>query len=484
MKTYITLILAVLILTSCESFLEEKPRDFISPENFPASQSDAEMMLAGAMSTLYQERMYDRSLYFLAEASSDHTDPSATSGPRYDIGAFTYTADNEFVWRTWEACYIIINNTNIMIESLPNSQMPEQSINQYISAAKFLRAFSYFHLVRLYGEVPLLTAPVKDFTSASSMPRSPVADVYRFVLQDLEEAERFLPVEWAGMGVGRPDLGSCKSLLAEVYITAAGYPLKDQGMWSRAAAKAKEVIDMGKYSLMDDFASLWLVANRNNRESVMSLQNMTQTTNRSMMAVQTRPSNLPGGQAGWGMWHSNEQFLNTFDEEDDRKAASFLTEYKGMTYRNFPNAQPYIRKYFDAGRENFGEFNRRAPIYIPIFRYAEILLFHAEATNEANGGPTAEAYHSVNQVRTRAGLPALPPGLSQGDFREAVRRERSFELAFECKRRYDLVRWETFMDVFSKYKLTKNNVKPYHVIYPVPQRELLLNPNLGQNSGY
>ena len=477
-------VLASLALSSCESFLEEKPRDFISPGNFPVSQSDADMMLAGTMATLYQERMYDRSFYFLAEASTDHTRSSSASGPTLDISAFTYAADNEYIWRTWEACYIIINNSNVMIESLPNSQMLEDDINKYVSAARFLRAFAYFHLVRLYGDVPLLTEPVKDFTSASGMTRSPVADVYAQIVQDLEEAEKHLPAEWTGMGPGRPDLGSCKSLLAEVYITSAGFPLKDQSMWARAAAKAKEVIDMGRYRLIDDFADLWLIANRNNAEQIFSLQNMTETTNRSMMSVQTRPGNLPGGNAGWGMWHSNEEFLNTFDDTDDRKAASFLTEFGTMTYKDFPNAQPFIKKFFDAGRENFLEKNRRASNPFPIFRYAEILLFHAEALNEANGGPTPEAYSSINQVRERAGLPPLASGLSQSQFREKVRQERSFELAFECKRRFDVVRWETFMDVFSNYALTKANVAPYMVRYPVPQREYLLNPNLGQNEGY
>jgi starch-binding outer membrane protein, SusD/RagB family len=472
------------VLSSCESFLEEKPRDFISPENFPVSQGDAEMMLAGAMQTLYQERMYDRSLYFLAEASSDHTQPSALSGPRFDIGAFTHFSDNEFVWRTWEACYIIINNTNVMITRLPNSQMTEQNINRYVSAAKFLRAFAYFHLVRLYGEVPLIEEPVQDFTSAARMPRNSVSEIYQLIVNDLEDAEQFLPEEWSGMGVGRPDMGACKSLLAEVYITMAGFPMKDQSMWARAATKAKEVIDMGKYQLIGNFADLWLFANRNSVEDIFSIQGLTETTNRSMMSVQTRPGNLPGGNAGWGMWHSTEEFLNTFDDDDERKAASFLTEFGDMTYEQFPRAQPYIKKYFDVGRENFLENNRRGPIFMPLFRYAEILLFYAEALNEANGGPNAEAYNAINQVRTRASMAPLPEGLGQAAFREAVHQERSFELAFECKRRYDLVRWEKFIDVFSNFVPSKDNVRPHHIVFPVPERELLLNPNLGQNQGY
>jgi hypothetical protein len=486
MKTHklIYFIVVFVVLSSCENFLEETPRDFISPENFPVSEGDAEMMLAGAMQTLYQERMYDRSLYFLAEASSDHTQPSALSGPRFDIGAFTHFSDNEFIWRTWEACYIIINNSNVMINRLPDSEMSEQNKNRYISAAKFLRAFSYFHLVRLYGEVPLIAEPVQDFTSASAISRSPVSEIYQLIVQDLVEAEEFLPLEWAGMGVGRPDLGACKSLLAEVYITMAGYPIKEQSMWANAANKAKEVIDLGKYALLDNFADLWLVENSNSVEDIFSIQGRTETTNRSMMAVQTRPGNLPGGQAGWGMWHSTEEFLNTFDDEDERKSASFLTEFEDMTYQSFPRSQPYIKKYFDVGRENFLENNRRGPIYIPIFRYAEILLFYAEALNESNGGPNAEAYDAINQVRIRAGMVPLSEGLSQGAFREAVHQERSFELAFEAKRRYDVVRWERFMEVFSSFEPSRNDVGPHHVIFPVPEREFLLNPNLGQNPGY
>lgn len=482
-KAFTLILVSLLGLSSCESFLEETPRDFISPENFPVSQADAEMMLAGAMSTLYEERMYDRSLFFLAEASSDHTLPTANSGPRFDIGAFTYTSTNEFVWRTWEACYIIINNTNVMIDRLPGAPLPADVIQRYTAAAKFLRAFSYFHLVRLYGAVPLLSEPVLDFTSAKGMSRSSVQDLYAFIIRDLQEAEQHLPLEWTGMGAGRPDLGSCKALLTEVYITAAGWPLKDQTMWAKAAAKAQEIINLGKYELLENFEDLWLVANSNSKEDIFALQNKTTTTNRSMMAVQTRPGNLSGGEGGWGMWNTTEQFLNTFSDQDERKAATFLTEFRGMTFKSFNGARPYIKKYFDDGRDVFLENNRRAPIEIPIFRYAEILLFFAEARNEAEG-PTAEAYAAINQVRQRASLPALPEGLSQAEFRQAVRQERSFELAFELKRRYDVVRWETFMEVFSNFGPTQANVQSHHVLFPVPQRELLLNPQLGQNTGY
>lgn len=483
-KIFITIMfISIFIFTSCESFLEEDPKSFISPGNFPETQDDAEMMLAGAMSTLYTADVYDRSLYFLIEAGSDHTVPAASSGPNYEIGTFTMDSDNQFVVRTWEGLYTIINNANVMITSIPETNMSTENVDRYVAAAKFLRAFSYFHLVRLYGGVPLVTEPVQDFSSAAKMSRAPIEDVYALIIQDLQEAEMHLPVEWEGMGIGRPDLGSAKSLLTAVYITAAGWPLKQEGMWAKAAEKAREVMEMGKYDLKEDFGDLWLVEFRNSEEDIFSLQNMTSSTNRSQMSVQTRPRNLPDGEGGWGLWYTTEQFLHTFDDQDERKDPSFLTEFKGMTYEEFNHSQPYIEKYFDVGRENFSEFRKRGPIYIPIFRYAEILLFFAEAENEVNG-PTPEAYAAINEVRRRAEMPEIPEGLDQSSFREVVRQERSYELAFEGKRRYDLVRWEMFMEVFSNYEPTQGNVAPHHKLYPIPLREIQLNPELDQNPGY
>ncbi|MEX2403687.1 MAG: RagB/SusD family nutrient uptake outer membrane protein, partial [Balneolales bacterium] len=149
----------------------------------------------------------------------------------------------------------------------------------------------------------------------------------------------------------------------------------------------------------------------------------------------------------------------------------------------YGRGEPYLKKWTDIGRDNLAERGNNTDTQIPIYRYAEILLFIAEAENEANSGPTPEAYLAINEVRERAGIDPLS-GLGQEQFREAVRKEREFELAFELKRFYDIKRWDIFMEVFTEYPNSQGNVQEHHVYYPIPQREIQLNPGLGPNEGY
>ena len=145
---------------------------------------------------------------------------------------------------------------------------------------------------------------------------------------------------------------------------------------------------------------------------------------------------------------------------------------------------PYYGKFFDAGGPGMiNQNNSRTDLNWPIYRYAEVLLMYAEAENEANG-PTGAAYSAINLVRARAKLPDLPVGLSQDQFRVAVHQERSWELAFESKRVFDLKRWGQFYDTLSVDPVAKLGLKPFHVLMPIPQYEMDLDPALVQNPGY
>ncbi len=143
---------------------------------------------------------------------------------------------------------------------------------------------------------------------------------------------------------------------------------------------------------------------------------------------------------------------------------------------------PYYGKFFDANGSIQNSQNQRTDLNWPIYRYAEVLLMFAEAENEANG-PTTPAYDAINQVRARAHLPPLA-GLSQDSLRAAVHQERSWELAFESKRLFDLKRWGFFYDTLKIDPVAKIGIQPYHVLLPIPRREIDLDAALGQNPGY
>lgn len=476
-----------MVFTSCDEFLEENPKDFLSPENIKTEQ-DAEMMLNGTLYYYNHPDLYERGFYLLGEISSDQSTVKYTSGSFYEIDSYSHHPLSDYVKSVWRGFYQTINCANFLISKTPNGDFNQDMKDRYVAAGKFLRAFSYFHLVRLYGALPLIVEPVQDFNSAAELPRSSVEDIYQQIISDLEYAELVLPVEeWPAYG--NPTKGAAKTLLAKVYLTMAGYPINDDSMWAKAAAKSKEVMDMGRYGLVDDFNDLWLIAKKNSKEHIFCFQNNTTSSARSLMCVQSRPSGSFEGnkitESGWAMWCATEEFLNEFSDDDVRKAGSFCTEFQGVPYSSFPAGEPYIKKFIDADREGDDYFqrNKRTNTNHTIFRFAEVLLINAEAENEVNGA-SIEAYASINQVRNRAGLEDLEAGLSKEQFRENLKKERSFELAFECKRRYDLVRWGDFEEVMSTDKYAGAFFEPEYVLYPIPGNELTINSSLEQNPGY
>jgi hypothetical protein len=144
---------------------------------------------------------------------------------------------------------------------------------------------------------------------------------------------------------------------------------------------------------------------------------------------------------------------------------------------------PYYGKFFDADGTIQNNQRQRTDLNWPIYRYAEVLLMFAEAENEASG-PTPGAYAAINLVRERAKLPDLPPGLSQDQFRAAVHQERSWELAFESKRLFDLKRWGEFYAPLKNDPVAQGAIQPFMVFLPIPQHEIDLDPALGQNDGW
>ena len=477
-----------LFFFSCNDFLEEKPKDFLTPENIK-TEKDAEMMLLGTLSYYNSPDLYERAFYLLSEISSDQTIVKYTSGSLYEIDSYSHHTLSAYVKAVWRGLYKTINSANLLIDKVPSSDLNDDLKERYIASGKFIRALSYFHLVRLYGGVPVLTKSVEDFSSENGLKRSEVAEVYQQIVSDLEFAEKNLPVEeWNAYG--KPTRGAAKTLLAKVYLTMAGYPINDTSMWEKAATKSKEVLNLSRYDLIEDVNDLWLISKKNSKEHIFCIQNNTSLSSRSLMCVQSRPKGRSADgkkitESGWAMWGSTIDFYNKFSDEDLRKSASFCTEFQGVPYINFPTKQPYIQKWIDANRDGRDYFqrNKRTDTNFPIFRYAEVLLINAEAENEAFG-PTEAAYFSINKVRNRAGLDNLDAGLSKDQFRSALKKERSFELAFECKRRFDLVRWGDFDEVMSEDESAKAFFKTTHILYPIPEGDRILNTNLEQNPGY
>ncbi|WP_075558280.1 RagB/SusD family nutrient uptake outer membrane protein [Parabacteroides timonensis] len=494
MKTYINKIVAtglcslLLFTSSCSSFLSEEPKDFLSPENLPNTESECNMLLMGAMS-YWRSNNFERHINFIAEATTDAV-VSATKNniPRDEMNSLIWQDDNESLYKPWQQFYACINASNIMIQKVPDaSKVSEDVKNQYVAAARYMRALSYFYLVRIFNDVIYLDTPVEDFTSATDLSKTPAIDIYRSIIEDLEYAETNLPVKWSE-GTERPTVAAAKSLLAWVYITMAGEQVKDNTMWAKAAAKAKEVIDnKGSYGieLLSNYEDLWKVNNRYNKESIFAF-NFADGLGDNQCGAEWRPTSV-GTESGWGFFYTQQSYLDKFEDKDLRKAATFLTEIvstvdkKTYTTADFGSPYPHGKKWCDGGREDFSQRSKRTDMYIPIIRYADVLLIFAEAENEVNG-PTAAAYEAVNQLRLRAGLDNLS-GLGKDTFREAIRKEWTLETTHERIYRFNLVRWGTYLstmkEYFQQYYPEKvKNVTEEKLYFPCPNHDAIINPNL------
>lgn len=475
-------------LLGCTS-LNEVPESIISPENFYKTEADFMAAINGAIKPLfsgYGAFDFNNALLLSGGAEDVTSRPTAPALKAYD--EFKADVNGGQAATEWTLLYKSINASNLIISRInQNSTLSIDKKNALEGQARYIRALNYFHLTRWFGEVPIITAD--NQIDAINVGQSPVADVYARIVEDLKAAETMLPSAFAEKG--RPTQGAAKALLAEVYLTMAGWPLKDASKYTLARDKAKEVMDMNVYALEPNFGDLWKVSNKlSNREFIFMFNGVSTASwvEGSHLHVASRP----GEEGGWDDMMSEARFFNAFPK-GPRKDATFHTVFNDKaktTWENSTIGQPYMAKYRDAG----AAATANGPVasfdgdgFFVLNRYAEVLLTYAEAANMAEGKPSAAALDAINQVRRRASgnnqalYPDLQATMTQQTFDDAVIAERAWELAFENKRWFDLVRKEMVVKVNKDLYPT---VSVKNMLIPKPQKEVDMIKGLKQNVGY
>ena len=341
---------------------------------------------------------------------------------------------------------------------------------------------NYFFPVRWFGEVPVLTE--SNGYLATSVEQSPVGDVYDFIVEDLLQAEAYLPVTQTDPT--RPTKGAARALLAKVYLTMAGFPLNRTELYAAARDKAKAVIDMNKYSLDENFADLLDWNTRfTNPELIFTFYANADAGRGSMLHMTSRPGT--NGENGWGDWGTDKRFYEEFPDGPVKDATFYTTMIDGTDWSMTNFANPFPSKYRNAGpRSNYftGPPNAgTADGYSPILRYADVLLMYAEAANMVENGPSPAAYDAINAVRERVGLEDLDEGLSMTQFDEAVINERKWELAFEHSRWFDLCRKHIVREAMQPW-YPNAVIDDHNYLLPKPQVALNLMKGVRQNPGY
>jgi hypothetical protein len=478
-KNILITIFVLPILSGCSKLLDKQPVTQLvtKTDSTSITANDAENLMSGVYDS---ETGYAYGLEFNVldritngDVWSDNCYAGGDNPDNISIDLFTYSALNGNIARDWNDAFGIIGNINIAISQISLCKDPALTAtrkNQMLGEASFMRAFTYFDLVRLYGRVPIMLKPVDQKSSESLInstlvPQSSVDSVYDAIRNDLWFARANVENDNVPPNKMIVTKGAVNSILAKVYATM---PTPN---WDSVAYYCDQVIP--NYSLVTDFNFLWDNNHKNNSESIWEFNYV-----RWNVVGNWIPSQFIG--AGWKKFETpSNDLINAFNGDPIRFNASITYVNYGWddAYWKNKNSYPIVSKYNDPnnGTNDFYQV-----------RLADILLLRAEAYN-AKGNLTGAAA-LVNQVRSRVGLSATPAA-NQTDMALAIEKERRLELAFEGQRWFDLVRTGRAIAVMNAQKDGNGNplnynAQSYQLIYPIPQTQLDLNPLLKQNPNY
>ena len=519
MRKYISILLLTTFLCSCsKDFLKEKTYGLIQPSNYFTTTSDLEK----CVNALYSNAnlMYNQSACFAACMGGDDmtTQAGGNKAGYLQFDVFNAQDNNDRLPVMWTSAYGTIKQANVIVGNINNFVEPKDQPalltdqkNRALGQAYFLRALSYFNLVRIFGQVPLIT----EVSISYDIKKAAFTDIYGLIVADLIKAETLVPIDYTtatnasnlekNTAKARANTGAVKSLMASVYLSMAGHPLKDDSKYALAAQKAKEVIDNESaygYALLSNYADLWKWSNGwknvGNAEDVFACYYNSTAGDWSDGGtwangnMNSPSAYFPENFGGWSDAFAELTFFKEFPA-GPRKDATFITVGQKspndpiITWKDFAYHHPYFNKTSDMpgySTSNMGAWldwwNSRS---VQVIRYAEVLLVYAEA-KAMSGGPDALAYTCLNRVRTRAGLDNAPTGLAGSAFRDAVIDERKWEFAGlePCARWFDMVRTETVESATAKrdpseIPLVKSPTKDQYFA-PIPSTDRVLNPNL------
>ncbi|MFV0606529.1 MAG: RagB/SusD family nutrient uptake outer membrane protein [Niabella sp.] len=412
---------------------------------------------------------------------------------------FQYSKDH---WSTniyYERKYQMIDVANIIIYTADSLQLSDPASLTNVAEAKFIRALAYFDLVRSFGEVRLVKVPIVNAAQVNSMAKSPVADVYALIDEDLSFGEQYLPVNWnTASGTskypGRTTSGAAKTLHAKTLLY--------RQRWGEALTLCEQVINSTQYSLESNYSKIFQTAGENGPESIFEIQaykgpaGVPDYYTFFATAQGVRGSDASGWNMGWGWNTPTQNLVDAYQASDPRKRRTILFSGQsddpqyggyGRTLPAYPTVIPraYWNKkvYADPAEQaatndlhGNGGYNQR------ILRYADVILMAAEAANESGNSAKAESYLEMIRARAREGQTGVLPKVvfaSQAQMRTAIKFERRIEFAMEGERFFDLVRWGDAVSVLGPLGYTnKNRYLPLpQPIIDQSQGKLIQNPD-------
>lgn len=478
----ITFLASLSLISSCsKSFIEKAPVSSVTIDALYKTDKDFQDAVIGIYQGL---RNQYQNMWQFGDIRGDDAWIQVSNQPSTTgVDVFSINSSDALLSSTWANYYIVINRANNVLTKIADTDPAIiKNKDRYIGEAKFLRALAYFDLVRIFGDVQMITGvPTVEETLAT--PRTPAATVYsEVIIKDLLDAGTKLPLVYTGTEVGRATKGAAKAMLGKVYLT-----IKD---FQKAEAVLQELTTSPyTYALLPNYNDLFdYTKNEHHNEYIFDIEyeeglgGLGSIFTNNFMPNVTALLNYYGIKGGFNESMSpTTKFVNAWQEGDKRKdisvqcCGSWKNPTTGaVTTFNSTTAQSYTMKYVTPVNTN-GDSRANWKVV----RFADVLLMLAEAMNE--NGKTNEALGPLNKVHSRAGLTAFS-GLSSSDLRTTIANERRFELSFEGHRWFDLVRTGKALEACAPI-----GMKDYMTVFPVPlsQVKVINNPMVfPQNQGY
>lgn len=510
------LFISVLSVSSCSDFLDTTPTDFVSPENYFNTEADGDRAIAGVYLSLND--LYKDVFKNTFSANTDETVYTRLGGEQLQEKTFNATTTN--VYNAWYKLYLGVYRANFFLQNVDKINVSDEKKNAFRAEARFLRGYYYYHLAMLFGDVPLRWKAL-DSPLNNQIARSPRAEVFDSVCSDLNYAANNLYTYSAQKGA---PVRACKEaavgVLARVYLSMAGI-LQKPDYFAKARDILVPLVQSNVIQLNPDYTQIWKNISADaydhvSKEIMFDVEFSadpykylyggwsSNVTPAAPIGVTTNPND-------W--YRITITFWQYFQSDvNDVRYTWNICDYSGDT--KVPKAA-YTANGSNASDRNAGKFRRdwetsttkdynKNGANFPILRYSDVLLMLSEAENEVNG-PTDLAFAGLDSVRSRAkafkySTSLLKPATKE-EFRSIIIQERSRELCFESTTRYyDLLRWgiiiDKFTEVGNKFKLLGGAkgadwanrlyyvLKPQHLLLPIPQVEMQLNPLMKQNPGY
>ncbi len=472
----------------CKKFLTKDIQGVYPANQFYQTATEALEAINAAYQPLTFTNATSNPLWVFGDVASDDAVKGGIAGDEPDIGfidAFTINANNSNLAAEWGNFYEGITECNLVLANVPGISMDTALRSRILGEARFLRSWYYFMLINIYGDVPLVLAPLAP--SEMQIAQSTAKSIYEGVIEpDLRTAMSVLPATYDAADVGRVTSGAATALLAKVYLY--------QQKWDSAIVATQQVINSGQYSLMQMYRYDFDANHKNNQESIFEVQMLTLQVPQAGNALNQWFA--PAVDGGYYFDAPTQSFVSEFEQTPAGVFDPRLDYTVGRDSMPWFNGETFISSWSPTGylTKKYQQPFTEIPInlkgdgscnYLAI-RYADVLLWYAEALNEM--GQSAAALVPLNQIRKRAresylydstltGHDSIPPGLlpdvtftGQSDVRSAIQHERRVEFGFEFHRYFDVIRWG---QAYATQAMSNSPGFIYTVnkVFPIPQSE-------------